>query len=104
MIFFLNSSAVSKEGSTGPRTGFFHDFNRGELLAKRWNRSAEEFEVLPAEDLERMKADLRGLDPYLGAYPYDSWKKWVSLTNRISPATLSRFEISLTELLPSDGC
>ena len=81
---------MSKEGSTGPRTGFFHDFNRGELLAKRWNRSAEEFEVVPPEDVERMKADLRGLDPYLGAYPYDSWKKWVSLTNRISPATLSR--------------
>ena len=43
-------------------------------------------------DRQRMKADLRSLDGSLGSYPYSSWKKWVSLSNRISDATLSRLE------------
>jgi hypothetical protein len=31
-------------------------------------------------------------DEYLGAYPYSSWKKWVSLSHRISEGTLQRLE------------
>ena len=45
---------------------------------------------------------------YIGAYPYDSWKKWVSLTSKISSETVSRLEPisgeihSVTELLPNN--
>ena len=81
---------MSKEGQTAPRTGFFHDFSKGELLAKRYVPKDEDVEDISETDKERMRADLRNLDRNLAAYPYDSWKKWVSLTNRISPATLSR--------------
>ena len=28
----------------------------------------------------------------LGSYPYTSWRKWISLSNRISDATLLRLE------------
>ena len=44
----------------------------------------------------------------LGAYPYESWKKWVSLTSKISSETISRLEPisgeihSVTELLPNN--
>ncbi len=81
---------MSKEGSFAPRTGFFHDFSRGELLAKRFEASSEDIVDNSAEDTERMKFNLRDLDPHLGPYPYESWKKWISLTNRISDATISR--------------
>ena len=84
-------SAVSKEGSTGPRTGFFHDFSRASLLAKRYNAQTEDIEEVSEEDHQRLRADLRGLDPHLGAYPYDTWKKWISLTNRISANTITRY-------------
>ena len=44
---------------------------------------------------------------FSGAYPYDSWKKWVSLSSIISAETVSRLEPisgqihSVTELLPN---
>ena len=43
----------------------------------------------------------------MGACPYDSWKKWISLSSKISSETVSRLEPingeihSVTELLPS---
>jgi A1 cistron-splicing factor AAR2 len=83
-------SAVSREGQTAPRTGFFHNFSGGELVAKRYNQLDEDVEDVPEEDRRRIQDDLKNLDGNLGAYPYDSWKKWISLTNRISPATISR--------------
>ena len=35
-------------------------------------------------------AGLKDLDRSLGAYPYDSLKKWVSLTNHISGELVAR--------------
>ena len=35
-------------------------------------------------------AGLKDLDRSLGAYPYDSLKKWVSLTNHISEDLVAR--------------
>ena len=81
---------MSREGSTGPRTGFFHEFSRSSFLAKRYNVQTEDIEDVGEEESQRLQADLKGLDPHLGAYPYDSWKKWISLTNRISASTISR--------------
>ena len=48
----------------------------------------------------------KDMDRHLGAYPYDLWKKWVSLSSRISNDTIARLEPptgfiqSVTELLP----
>lgn len=36
------------------------------------------------EEKARLKADLKNLDKNLGPYPYESWKQWVSLSNRIN--------------------
>ncbi len=88
-VFF---SAVSSEGSTGPRTGFFHDFKSREVLAKRYKPEDEEFgrEDISGEELERLKANIKNLDGSLGSYPYGDWKKWVALTNKISVDTVAR--------------
>ena len=90
IVFFPYYSATNKHGETAPRTGFFHEFGQGELLAKRYDPKNETLMAVEDEDGQRMKADLKNLDRFLGPYPYDSWKKWVSLTNRISAATLTR--------------
>ena len=51
---------------------------------------------------------MQELDQYLGAYPYDSYRKWVSLTNSITPPLLHRIypvcgQISSVTLVPSSG-
>ncbi len=105
---WLLFSAVSKEGATAPRTGFFHDFGRGEVLARRYVAVDEDVVAVSAEDADRMRRDLRNLDSGLGPYPYDAWKRWVSLTDKISDATLARLEPangriqSVTELVPQE--
>lgn len=40
-IHFIYYSAVSKDGSTAPRTGFFHYFKKREILIKKWDNSDE---------------------------------------------------------------
>ena len=58
------------------------------------------------EEIQRLEFNLKNFDRNLGAYPYDSWKKWVSLTNKISTVTIKRLEPtsgmihSVTELIP----
>jgi len=107
--FVYYSSVNVKERTTAPRTGFFHNFGRGELVARRWSPQEEDIvDTVSPEDVLRMKADLLNLDQYLGSYPYVSWRKWISLSNRISDATLQRLEpfnrkiSSVTDLIPED--
>ena len=84
-------SAVSKEGQTAPRSGFFHNFRTKEVLVKKYNLEEETFEdVHDEETIHRLQSNLKNLDRNLGAYPYDSWKKWVSLSNKISIETIQR--------------
>jgi A1 cistron-splicing factor AAR2 len=93
-------SAVSSEGNTGPRTGFFHDFKARELLAKRYKPEDEEFQREPVsgDELERLRDNLKNLDSNLGSYPYGDWKKWVSLTNKISAQTIARYFYESVEI------
>ena len=82
---------MSKEGQVAPRSGFFHEFNSKEVMIKKYNPISESFdEVIDQEEINRFKVNLKNLDSNLGAYPYDSWKKWVSLTNKISSITIKR--------------
>ena len=41
-----------------------------------------------AEEASRVKSNLKNMDSGLGPYPYDEWKRWVALTNRISSTTI----------------
>ena len=108
-VHFIYWSAVSKEGQVAPRSGFFHDFRPKEILVKRYNEANENFDdIIDPEEINRLKFNLKDLDRNLGAYPYGSWKKWVSLTNKISPATVKRLEPtsgmiqSVTQLIPEE--
>ena len=96
-----------KDRQMSPRTGFFYNFDRSEVLAKRFNPATETFDPVSDEDTARIKAGLRDLDSGLGPYPYASWKKWVGLTSRLTPQTLGRLEPtaggvvhSVTQLVP----
>ena len=101
-----DSSTRGKDGQMAPRTGFFYNFLRSQVVAKRYDAFKEDFDDVPDEDVTRIRANLRDLDGGLGPYPYDSWKKWISLTNKISSQTISRLEPksgkihSVTQLVP----
>lgn len=93
-IHFVYYSAVSKDGQTAPRTGFFHSFKKKEFVVKRWDDYAEDIsdEPIPEDELERLTSDVKHLDQFLGAYPYETWKKWLSLTNSITDSVLERMQ------------
>ncbi|XP_045207760.2 protein AAR2 homolog [Mercenaria mercenaria] len=78
----------------GMRTGFFYNFKQKEVLVKRWDKYNEDISEGPVspEDRERVASNMKELDQYLGPYPYDSYKKWVSLTNHITDDLLSRLQ------------
>jgi A1 cistron-splicing factor AAR2 len=89
-LHFIYYSAVNtKFRDTAPRSGFFHWFKKGELIAYRWDAITETLvDDVSEEDKENMKTDLRNLDHRLGAYPYQSYNKWLMLTSRIKKEKL----------------
>ena len=92
-IHFAFYSAVSKyDGSPAPRTSFFHLFKSQEIVVKRWNAKNEELvdEEKTAEELESIKTRLQDLDKNLAPYPYETLKKWVSMSNNISIEVVKR--------------
>jgi len=97
-VHFIYFSAVNvKEGMISPRTGFFHNFTRGELVVRRWKEDTENLvDDVPKEDQLNMKQDLKNLDKNLGVFPYQSWKKWIPLSNRIDQPIIDR-------LMPDGG-
>merc|ERR1719431_268632 len=107
-IHFVYYSSVNlSQMSTAPRTGFYHNFSRGELVARRWDPQQEDVvDDVQDEDCQRLKDDLQNIDRFLGVYPYQSWPKWVSLSNRLTEATLLRLEplqhkiCSVADLVP----
>jgi len=108
-IHFVYYSSVNvSQRTVAPRTGFFHNFSRGEVLVRRWSRETEEIvDNVSPEDQERVRGDMKNIDKCLGVYPYQTWKKWISLSDQITEATLSRLEptnnkniCSVSDLIP----
>lgn len=93
-LHFIYYSSVSNEKQLGPRTGFFHVFQRGEVLVKQWNKETESLQ--PEDSVNINKDQLRTLDSCLAPYPYQEkgggWKKWISLSGRITAEELSRLQ------------
>ncbi|XP_062510877.1 protein AAR2 homolog isoform X2 [Corticium candelabrum] len=65
-----------------------------QIIVKRWNRTTEDLDdvVKSEEEIERLRAGLKDIDKNLGAYPYESLKKWVGLTQHISQSVLESLE------------
>lgn len=94
-IHFVYYSSQGPDSSTGGiRTGFFHNFKQREVLVKKWDKYNEDIQlgVVSAEEQSRAESSLRELDQFLGPYPYESYKKWVSLTNHITEKLLSQLQ------------
>ena len=93
-VHFVYYSAVNvREAQTAPRTGFFHNFKSREILVKRWSQKDEDIadeRYTDPEEIARYRDTLRDLDRFLGPYPYESFKKWLSLSNQINERVLEK--------------
>lgn len=96
-LHFVHCSAAGPGGrDAGPRSGRFLSLRRREVRALRWDPACEAVRPEPPERGEALRDSLRELDPFLGPYPYETLKKWVSLSNFIS-------EAAAEELQPESG-
>ncbi|ESO83353.1 hypothetical protein LOTGIDRAFT_222755 [Lottia gigantea] len=93
-IHFIYYSACNKEKDSAPRTGFFYNFKQREMVVRKWDKLTEDISPAPIsdEEIERFIQNKQELDRYLGAYPYESYKKWVSLTNHITPQLVGQIQ------------
>ncbi|XP_068023465.1 protein AAR2 homolog [Melanerpes formicivorus] len=95
-VHFLHCSAARAGGGreTGPRTGFFLSLQRREVRLLRWDAAREA--LVPAAagagEAEALRQNLRELDRFLGPYPYETLKKWVSLTSFIGEAAVKKLQ------------
>lgn len=82
-LHFIYYSVADKYGQLGMRSGFFHEFKLREALVKRWNQQAEcvEDSGLSESQLENFQTRKRELDRFLGPYPFDQYKRWLSLSS-----------------------
>ncbi|XP_005994430.1 protein AAR2 homolog [Latimeria chalumnae] len=99
-IHFVHYSSTNKHNvkETSPRSGFFLNLKQREIFLTHWDCKEEEISLSQAseEEVEKMRANLKDLDKFLGPYPYDTLKKWVSLTNHIT-------EPVIKTLMPKNG-
>ncbi|XP_054638121.1 protein AAR2 homolog [Dunckerocampus dactyliophorus] len=89
-LHFLNYCSVNRPncgGEVGPKTGVFLSLKARDVLLANWDPKEEDLDFSASqneEELSRIRANLQDLDPYLGPYPYEVMRKWVSLTDRLS--------------------
>jgi len=88
------SSINAKTGEVGLKTSIFKKFKVKEVTVGAWDSQNEDIYPLIEKDpdqVERYQTDIRSLDPFLGAFPYDgSYRTWLGLTNHINDEVLER--------------
>lgn len=97
-IHFLHYSpanAKSHGGELGPKRGLFLSLKPREILLAHWDKNEEDLDFSASEnadEVSRVRAGLRELDSFLGPYPYDTLRKWVSLTDKLSQEVASALQ------------
>lgn len=92
-IHFIYFSASDKNGNLGIRNGFFHNFKHKEVFIKKWSSQKESVDFdyeFTSIELEIFESNKKELDRFLGAYPYEEYKRWVSLTNNLNMTFLEK--------------
>ncbi|KAJ1903979.1 hypothetical protein LPJ81_002764 [Coemansia sp. IMI 209127] len=106
MHYIHYSAKDSAHGGTAMRSGRFHAFAAQEVVVWRWDAATEQLVEGSRETVERIRANLRDLDPRLGAYPVGiardgeplgtSYTRWTRISCYVSASTVAR-------VLPTGG-
>lgn len=93
-LHFIYYSAVAGGGESAARTGLFLFTKCQDIFVMKWDPSSEDViqVVCNEEELTRYRQGLQDLDSFLGPYPYEHLKKWVSLTSHITKDLLDRLQ------------
>ncbi|XP_068198264.1 protein AAR2 homolog [Antennarius striatus] len=86
-LHYCSANPANCGGEIGPKTGIFLSLKPKETLLAKWDAKNEDLDFSASqneEEMSRIRANLRDLDPFLGPYPYEVMRKWVSLTDRLS--------------------
>ncbi|KAJ2384497.1 hypothetical protein GGI23_006916, partial [Coemansia sp. RSA 2559] len=106
MHYIHYSAKDSAHGATSMRSGRFRAFEAQEVVVWRWDAATEQLVEDSRETVERIRANLRDLDPRLGAYPVGiardgeplgtSYTRWTRISCYVSASTVAR-------VLPAGG-
>ncbi|XP_036961389.1 protein AAR2 homolog isoform X1 [Acanthopagrus latus] len=94
-LHYCSANPPSCGGEIGPKTGLFLTLKPREILLANWDPKTEDLDFSASqneEEVSRIRASLRDLDPFLGPYPYEVMRKWVSLTDRLSQEVASSLQ------------
>lgn len=89
-LHFLHYCSVNRPshgGEVGPKMGLFVTLKPREILLANWDPKEEDLDFSASqneEEVSRIRSNLKELDTFLGPYPYEVMRKWVSLTDRLS--------------------
>ncbi|KAH8864885.1 Protein AAR2 isoform 2 [Schistosoma japonicum] len=91
-IHFVYYSAVNSDCLSGQRVGFVTNVSEPGFIVKKWQKEEEDFvDVnLTDDEIERIISNFDEISMYLGQYPIDSYRDWISLSNFITGCTLTR--------------
>ncbi|XP_044761597.1 protein AAR2 homolog [Coccinella septempunctata] len=97
-LHYIFYSSVSRTGDVAPRSGFFYNFRKGEVVVRKWDAKEEDLSDYKAteEEIASFRRNIRTMDNFLACYPFDIYAKWVSLTENIS-------DKQITKLIPLSG-
>lgn len=85
---------VAVNADSGPRCGFFHFFEKREVVWLQWDEKNELLvhKEIDQQDLERIRLNLMDLDQNLGPYPFENLNKWHSLTSYITQQIILKMQ------------
>ncbi|XP_072259833.1 protein AAR2 homolog [Pyxicephalus adspersus] len=95
-------------GETGPRSGIFFFLEQRDIHLLQWDAQGEEMVPSPQEEADNLREQLPSMDPFLGPYPYESMRQWVSLTSHITKEAMLKLQpacgtmCSFPEVLPTE--
>ena len=93
---FMYYSSVGKDSDVSPRRGFFINIEPGDVIVHRFDQKTEDIvDDVTAEEVERFRLNLKNIDGQLGAYPFASWSKWVSLSNRLNIDLIKKYKTKI---------
>jgi len=93
-VHFIYHCVPNKYGGEGsPRKGIFVKLGLNEVIVRKWSIELEDFieeNQLDPDEVERYKLGVKNydFDRYLGLYPFESFKKWKSMSSHISESLI----------------
>ncbi|GJQ81994.1 hypothetical protein Trydic_g6874 [Trypoxylus dichotomus] len=93
-IHYIFYSGVSNFGDVTPRSGFFYNFKKSELIARKWDKHECDMsdDIVLENEVVGFKENIMMLDQFLGPYPYDILEKWSNLTSHVTDKLIQRIQ------------